>query len=175
MSYISFWQVIELPQETIWLHDGRCHGALPVHVFICFNVRPFWASLTWAKLYCYVHTGITIFFCIISLEQTICSPSCPTTKYMTLVLKFFCCNKMTITRRRSNLFPKFRKIPAALDEYFAMAVSNRDLKPFWDFLWKFACDLGFASYLKFKIIKVRIEVKLLKIYFVVRPCKPTKN
>ena len=49
---------------------------------------------------------------------------------MTLVLKFFCCNKMTKTRRRSNLFPKFRKIPAALDEYFAMAVSNRDLKPF---------------------------------------------
>ena len=123
----------------------------------------------WAKLYCYFRKGNTIFFCLISLEQTIRSPSCPTTKYMTLVLKFFCCNKMTITRRRSNLFPKFRKIPAALDEYFAMAVSNRDLKPFWDFLWKFACDLGFASYLKFKISKVWIEVKLLKLYFVVRP------
>ena len=90
----------------------------------------------WAKLYCYFRKGNTIFFCLISLEQTIRSPSCPTTKYMTLVLKFFCCNKVTITRRRLNLFPKFRKIPAALDEYFAMAVSNRDLKPFWTFFLK---------------------------------------
>ena len=45
MLDISFWQVIELPQEAIWLHDGRCHGAVPVHVFMRFNVRPFWASL----------------------------------------------------------------------------------------------------------------------------------
>ena len=26
-----------------------------------------------------------------------------------------------------------------------------------------------------KLIKVRIEVKLLNIYFAIRPCKPTKN
>ena len=53
---------------------------------------------------------------------------------------------MAVTRRRSNLFPKFRKIPAALDEYFAMAVSNRDLKLSGTFSQKFACDLGFAAY-----------------------------
>ena len=107
---------------------------------------------------------------------------------------------MTITRRRSNLFPKFQKIPAALDEYFAMAVSNRDLKPSGTSFWKNACDLGFAGYVflgflppggrlsheaysverydtyspKVKIIKVRIEVKLPKVGFVVRPCKPTR-
>ena len=52
---------------------------------------------------------------------------------------------MTITRRRSNLFPKFQKILAALDEYFAMAVSNRDLKASGTFFRKFACDLGFAG------------------------------
>ena len=84
-----------------------------------------------------------------------------------------------------------------------MAVSNHDLKPSGTFVLKFACDLGFAGYVflgllppppggrlsyeaynverydtysaKFKIFKVRIEVKLLKIYFVVRPCKPTTN
>ena len=55
---------------------------------------------------------------------------------MTLGLKFFCCNKMAITRRRSNIFPKFRKIPAALDEYYTMAVSNRDFKSFWDIFSK---------------------------------------
>ena len=60
----------------------------------------------------------------------------PNTKYMTLAPKFFLCSKMAVTRRRSNLFPKFWKIPAALDEYFAMAVSNRDLKPSGTFFWK---------------------------------------
>ena len=53
---------------------------------------------------------------------------------------------MAITPRRSNLFPKFRKIPAALDEYYAMAVSNRDLEPSGDIFQNFACDLGFAGY-----------------------------
>ena len=53
---------------------------------------------------------------------------------------------MAVTRHRSNLFPKFRKIPAALDEYYAMAVSNRDLKPSGTFFRKFTCDLGFAAY-----------------------------
>ena len=90
-------------------------------------------------------------------------------KYLTLGPKFY--NFSVLSPRICFCFvnPKFRKIPAALDEYFAMAVSNRDLKPFWNFLWKIACDLGFASYLKFKISKVWIEVKLLKLYFVVRP------
>ncbi len=49
-------------------------------------------------------------------------------KYMTLGLKFFRCSKMTITRRGSNLFPKFRKIQASLDEYYTTAVSNHDFK-----------------------------------------------
>ena len=53
---------------------------------------------------------------------------------------------MTITRRRSNLFPKFRKIPAALDEYYKMAVSNRDFKASGTFFQTVACDLGFAGY-----------------------------
>ena len=68
---------------------------------------------------------------------------------MTLGPKFFFSNKMAVTQRRSNLFPKFWKIPAALDEYFAMAVSNRDLKPSGTFVQKIACDLGFAAYQTF--------------------------
>ena len=91
------------------------------------------------------------------------------TKYTTLGPKIY--NFSVFSPRICFCFvnPKFRKILAALDEYFAMAVSNSDLEPFWLFFWKFTCDLGFARYLKFKIIKVEIEVKLLKIYFVVRP------
>ena len=81
-------------------------------------------------------------------------------------------------------------------------MSESDLKPSGVFLKKIACDLGFAGYVflgflpppggrlnyeaynverygtyspMIKIIKVRVEVKLPKFYFVVRPCKPTKN
>ena len=117
--------VLQVPLAAV-----RCHQYARCYAIEC-RLMVQWVDLvtTWAKLYCYVHTGITIFFCIISLEQTICSPSCPTTKYMTLVLKFFCCNKMTITRRRSNLFPKFRKIPEAQDLYHSASVSKHDLKP----------------------------------------------
>ena len=75
------------------------------------------------------------------------------------------------------------------------------VKPSGTFLRKNTCDIGFAAYVfngllpprgqlnyevynvekhdtysaKFKIIKVRIEVKLLEIYFVIRSCKPTKD
>ena len=34
----------------------------------------------------------------------------------------------------------------ALDVYYNLALSKHDLKPSAIFFWKFACDLGFASY-----------------------------
>jgi len=37
------------------------------------------------------------------------------------------------------------KISKALDEIYNLAVSKRDLKPCWTFLWRNACDLGFAA------------------------------
>ena len=49
---------------------------------------------------------------------------------MTLGLKLFCCSKMCKTRRRSNLFPKFRKIPEAQDLDPTVAVSKHELKRF---------------------------------------------
>ena len=108
---------------------------------------------------------------------------------MTLGPKFVFCNKMAVTQRRSNLFPKFRKIPAAPDEYFWDMFLKNCMRPRirrLRFTWILAPGgrLSDEAYIverydtyntKIKIIKVRINAKLLNLYFVVRPCKPTKN
>ena len=57
-------------------------------------------------------------------------------KYMTLGQNCPCCSKMAITRRRSNLFPKFWKIPEAQDLHHSVSVSKHDLKPSGTFVLK---------------------------------------
>ena len=92
-----------------------------------------------------------------------CSPSCPTTKYMTLVLKFFCCNKMIITRRPRHFRPWFLAEIAQFFELYLYIVSKRDLKRslkksdfsyyVWN-LWIFVLSLKFIDHVLYYILYI---------------------
>ena len=64
---------------------------------------------------------------------------------MTLGLKFFCCSKMAVTRRRSKLWRRTAHQSKALVELLRSRVSKPDLKHFGTFFRIFACNLGFAD------------------------------
>ena len=73
---------------------------------------------------------------------------------MTLGPKFLFCSISTVYQRKTNLFPKFRKIPEARHLDHTMAVSNHDLKHSGTLFRKLACDLGFAGYVFLEILSL---------------------
>ena len=79
----------------------------------------------------------------------------PKTKYLTLAPKFY--NFSVLSPRRCFCFvnPYLLTEIAAQHLDHTMAVSNHVLKPSGAFVWKLACDLGFAGYVFLGLFAMR--------------------